>query len=190
MQNITYYIIISSSAICYRILEFQFHGKNGFFLSSLVKLKLSKLSNIPLGATQYCTQNKIFCWVKFKTPKTFALCCHPSSVHPSVFTLFQLFFFFFSCKSHLTQWDKISIKCNFASIFFEIFSIGVILSWRSSKERNFFLKTLILNFEVIVLVSTHIIYYNIFAFFWILCLMLLTCCQHLRLHTIFLRQNI
>ena len=115
MQNITYIIILktSNSAICKRILEF--HGKNGIFLSSLVKLKLSKLSNIPLGATQYCTQNKIFCWVKFKTPKTFALCCHPSSVHPSVFTLFQLFFFFFfSCKiTPDTKRQKFHKKCNF-----------------------------------------------------------------------------
>ena len=90
--------------------------KWNFFLSSLVKLKLSKLSNIPLGATQYCIQNKIFCWVKFKTPKTFALCCHPSSVHPSVFTLFQLFFFFFSCKiTPDTKTQKFHKKCKFAT---------------------------------------------------------------------------
>ena len=114
MQNITYIIILktSNSAICKRILEFQFHGKNGIFLSSLVKLKLSKL--IFLWGLHNIAQNKIFCWVKFKTPKTFALCCHPSSVHPSVFTLFQLFFFFFSCKiTPDTKRQKFHKKCNF-----------------------------------------------------------------------------
>ena len=114
MQNITYIIILktSNSAICKRILEF--HGKNGIFLSSLVKLKLSKL--IFLWGLHNIAQNKIFCWVKFKTPKTFALCCHPSSVHPSVFTLFQLFFFFFSCKiTPDTKRQKFHKKCNFAT---------------------------------------------------------------------------
>ena len=118
MQNITYIIIkkTSNSAICKRILEFQFHGKNGFFLSSLVKLKLSKL--IFLWGLHNIAQNKIFCWVKFKTPKTFALCCHPSSVHPSVFTLFQLFFFFFSCKSHLTEKKSLKKVQNFHQLTF------------------------------------------------------------------------